>query len=93
MFFRTFAAVLLFLGTAATLNAQQYSVTGRIPLSGDEGWDYLIADPSNRQLYVSHGTNVQVVDLDTGKQVCQDRRYEAHPWHRLGRRPQQGLHH
>jgi YVTN family beta-propeller protein len=70
MCFRIFAAILLFLGTAATLNAQQYSVTGRISLSGDEGWDYLIADPTNHQLYVSHGINVQVVDLDSGKQVA-----------------------
>ncbi|HEX6505000.1 MAG TPA: YncE family protein [Terriglobales bacterium] len=66
---RIFAAVLLVLGTAAALSAQQYAATSPIPLSGDEGWDYLIADASNRQLYVSHGTEVQVVNLDSGKQV------------------------
>ena len=70
MCLRIVAALALFLGTVATLNAQQYKTTGRIPLSGDEGWDYLIADAANRQLYVSHGTEVQVVNLDSGKQVA-----------------------
>jgi YVTN family beta-propeller protein len=70
MYLRIVAAAVLLLGTSATLNAQQYAVTGQIPLPGDEGWDYLIADPSNHQLYVSHGTEVQVVDLDSGKQVA-----------------------
>jgi YVTN family beta-propeller protein len=70
MLVRILAILALALGTAATLNAQQYAVSGRIPLSGDDGWDYLIVDASNRQLYVSHGTEVQVVNLDSGKQVA-----------------------
>jgi YVTN family beta-propeller protein len=71
MTIRTLTAVfVLFFGTSLVTNAQQYSVVGRIPLTGDAGWDYLIADASNRQLYVSHGTQVQVVNLDSGKQVA-----------------------
>jgi YVTN family beta-propeller protein len=70
MYLRILAVFALLVGTAATLNAQQYAVTGRIPLSGDAGWDYLIADASQGQLYVSHGTEVQVVNLDSGKQVA-----------------------
>jgi YVTN family beta-propeller protein len=66
----TFAVFVIVAGTLANLNAQQYKVAGRIPLSGDNGWDYLAADSSNRQLYVSHGTEVQVVNLDSGKQVA-----------------------
>ena len=57
----------LLMGISGTLYAQQYAVTSRIPLEGDGGWDYLYADSANRQLYVSHGTEVQVVDLDSGK--------------------------
>ncbi len=65
------AAVLLLVITfTATLHAQQYGVSGRIPLSGDQGWDYLAADPNNHYLYVSHGTDVHIVDLDSGKQVA-----------------------
>jgi YVTN family beta-propeller protein len=70
MCLRIVAALALLLGTVATLNAQQYKVAGHIRLSGDDGWDYLIANASNRRLYVSHGTEVQVVDLDSGKQVA-----------------------
>jgi DNA-binding beta-propeller fold protein YncE len=29
------------------------------------GWDYLIADSDARRLYVSHGTQVEVLDLDS----------------------------
>jgi YVTN family beta-propeller protein len=57
----------LLIGISLALNAQHYTVTSRIPLEGDSGWDYLYADSTNRQLYVSHGTEVQVVDLDGGK--------------------------
>src|SRR5258708_3200422 len=48
-------------------NAQQYAISGRIPLEGDGGWDYLFADSVNGQLYVSHGTEVDVVDLASEK--------------------------
>ncbi len=70
MCLRILAAAVVFLAGSASLNAQQYAVSGRIPLSGDQGWDYLIADSSNHRLYVSHGTEVQVVDLNSGKQVA-----------------------
>lgn len=42
---------------------------GSIPLPGEGGWDYITADSQARRLYVSHGTRVQVVDLDTQKLV------------------------
>lgn len=70
MFLRVLASLTLLMGTVATLNAQQYAVAGRIPLSGDAGWDYLIADASNRQLYVSHRTEVQVLNLDSDTEVA-----------------------
>jgi YVTN family beta-propeller protein len=55
------------LGLSLGLNAQSYHVTGRIPLEGDGGWDYLFADPASEQLFVSHGTEVEVVDLGSQK--------------------------
>ena len=51
-------------------NAQQYKISTRIPFPGEGGWDYLLAESSNRQLYVSHGTQVEVVDLDSEKPVA-----------------------
>src|SRR6266705_1516838 len=47
--------------------AQQYEVRGRVPIEGDAGWDYLVADSANGQLYVSHGTEVDMVDLASEK--------------------------
>jgi YVTN family beta-propeller protein len=61
-------ALLLLCSLAA--NAQQYKISTRIPFPGEGGWDYLLAESSNRQLYVSHGTQVEVVDLDSEKPVA-----------------------
>lgn len=36
---------------------------------GKEYWDYITFDPSSRRLYISHNTEVKVVDADTGKVV------------------------
>ena len=36
-------------------------------LPGDTGWDYLTMDPASRRLYISRGTHVQILNIDTGK--------------------------
>src|SRR6266568_1210837 len=59
------ATAFLLLGMG--LQAQQYKVTGTIPIAGDSGWDYLLADGASRVLYVSHGTQVDLLDLDSEK--------------------------
>jgi YVTN family beta-propeller protein len=43
-----------------------YSVTKKIPVPGQGSWDYLTVDASARRLYVSHGTQVEVLDIDSG---------------------------
>jgi YVTN family beta-propeller protein len=35
-----------------------------IPVGGASSWDYASVDPEGRRLYVSHGTEVAVIDLD-----------------------------
>jgi YVTN family beta-propeller protein len=47
------------------LAAQNYSLKGSIPIPGDGFWDYVAADSDARRLYVSHGTEVAVLDLDS----------------------------
>src|ERR1700687_6085415 len=42
-----------------------YRVTGKIPVAGEGGWDYLVADADARRLYLSHSTHVVVYDLDS----------------------------
>jgi DNA-binding beta-propeller fold protein YncE len=46
-----------------------YRLLKTIPLTGDGGQDYLAIDQSARRLYVTHGTQVEVVDLDTEQPV------------------------
>jgi DNA-binding beta-propeller fold protein YncE len=46
-----------------------YHLLKTIPLAGDGGQDYLAIDQSARRLYVTHGTQVEVVDLDTEQPV------------------------
>ncbi len=65
--FRILAVSILLLAAGLPLTAQQYKVTGKIPIPGDWGWDYLLADGENRVLYVSHGTQVELIDLDSEK--------------------------
>ena len=42
-----------------------YHFVAQIPIPGDTGWDYLSIDSEARRLYVTHGTHIVVVDLNT----------------------------
>ena len=54
---------------ATLLAATGYHILSEIAIGGEGGWDYLSVDSAARRLYVSHGTHVVVVDLDTNKVV------------------------
>ena len=58
-----FSAALLFQG------ATNYKVTGRYPIPGGGGFDYVTLDSVARRIYVSHATQVDVLDADNGKVV------------------------
>jgi len=47
--------------------AAGYHLLHEYKLGGDTGWDYLTMDASSRRLYISRGTHVQVINIDTGK--------------------------
>jgi YVTN family beta-propeller protein len=42
-----------------------YSIIQRIPIVGQGSFDYLAVDEAARRLYVSHGTQVEVLDIDS----------------------------
>ncbi len=65
---KTMLAVVLF-GGLLVQSGTGYKVVGRYPIGGTGGWDYINIDSSARRLYVSHSTQVEVVDADTGKIV------------------------
>ena len=55
---------------AMTLQAETgYKVTGRYPIAGSGGWDYVTLDGEARRIYVSHATQVEVLDADSGKMI------------------------
>jgi YVTN family beta-propeller protein len=54
----------LLAGSAQT--AGGYHVIKKIPIPGEGSWDYLNVDEAARRLYVSHGTQVEVLDVDSG---------------------------
>jgi YVTN family beta-propeller protein len=46
-----------------------YRVVNQVPLPGVGGWDYLTVDATARRVYISHATQVEVLDADTQKSV------------------------
>lgn len=47
-----------------------YRIAGTIQLTGDGWWDYLSVDEVNNKLFISHGTQVNVVDLKTSQEIA-----------------------
>ena len=47
--------------------AAGFQVTKRFPVPGNGGFDYITFDGSSNRLYVSHGTEVDVLDAGSGK--------------------------
>jgi len=46
-----------------------YHILQKVKLPGDSGWDYLKVDSETRRLYVTHETEVLVLDADTYKLI------------------------
>jgi YVTN family beta-propeller protein len=65
--FLTAAFALAFaLASLSPASAEGLAITKKIPIAGQGGWDYLAVDEGGRRLYVSHGTQVEVLDVDSG---------------------------
>jgi len=45
--------------------AAPYRLLHTISIGGEGGWDFLVADPAGERLYVTHGTQTEVIDLKT----------------------------
>jgi len=50
-------------------NGTGYKVSTRYPVPGNGGFDYVTIDSAARRLYVSHGTQVDVVNPDNGQLI------------------------
>jgi DNA-binding beta-propeller fold protein YncE len=50
---------------AVAASPSGYHLVKTVPVTGDQGWDYLTIDGDARRLYISRGTHVAVMDTDT----------------------------
>ncbi|MGI4757676.1 MAG: hypothetical protein ACRYGF_12605 [Janthinobacterium lividum] len=60
------AAATVCIASSCAFAQQAYSIVDRWKVGGTGGWDYLLADPPQHRLYVTHGTRVEVLDTVTG---------------------------
>lgn len=60
-----FSAVIYLALASVPVLGQTYKVSGSVQIGGTGGWDYLTTDSADRKLFVSHGSEVVVVDLDS----------------------------
>jgi DNA-binding beta-propeller fold protein YncE len=65
------AVVLLGVIACPAFSSDDYHVVKKIPIPGTGSWDYLTVDEGARRLFVSHGTQVEVLDIDSGAIVGQ----------------------
>jgi hypothetical protein len=61
--------ILFSLAVAICRAAEPYHFIKEIPIGGEGGWDYLSVDPAAHRLYVSHATEIVVIDLNSDKIV------------------------
>jgi YVTN family beta-propeller protein len=62
-------AVLMAVASAVSgsaLAAPRYTVTKTISIGAPDRWDYVVFDPAQDRVYISHGSNVTIVDGVTG---------------------------
>jgi DNA-binding beta-propeller fold protein YncE len=61
------AALAVLAAAAAAAEPAGYRLLKTIPVPGDGGWDYVSVDDAGRRVYVSHATQVDVLDADSGE--------------------------
>ena len=63
-----FYGLILLAQIALCQGKTQYKIVKKIPVGGEGGWDYMIVDDNSR-LFISHGTEVDVVDANSGEML------------------------
>jgi YVTN family beta-propeller protein len=62
-----FSTLVLMAACGFAADAPGFKITKRYPVPGEGGFDYIVFDGSANRLYVSHGTQMDVLDADSGK--------------------------
>ncbi len=71
MHFRPCFGLVLLMAVPGALASSPLKIVAHYPIPGEVRYDYLTVDAQARRLYVSHGTRVDVLDADTGKEIGQ----------------------
>ena len=58
-------SVVALVSAAAFAAAVNYQLLKKVPLPGAGGWDYISVDDAARRIYISHATQVEVLDADS----------------------------
>lgn len=67
---RSMLALPILAGLVASLQAApSYQIVQKISIGGEGGWDYLTMDAPSHRLFISRGTHVMVLDVNSGKLV------------------------
>ncbi len=53
----------------AVLQAQSFHIVKTFHIQSGGGWDYIAVGPGNGRVYVSHGTQVNILDATTGDSI------------------------
>lgn len=62
-----FASCISIATTSCYAQKGGYHIVKKIAVGGDGKWDYLASSPVNNDLYISHATQVNIVDKKTGE--------------------------
>ena len=64
-------SIIFMVATFANVSAQKnnYRILKTFHIASGGGWDYIAVGPGNNRLYVSHGTQVNILDQTTGDSV------------------------
>jgi hypothetical protein len=61
-----FAVLLLTTGLSYAQNKPAYHISGTFSIKGSGGYDYMTVDSGSEKLYVSHGSQVNILNKNTG---------------------------
>jgi YVTN family beta-propeller protein len=54
---------------SSQLHAQEYHLIKKTVIGGEGGWDYLVVDEKPQKLYVSHSTQVEVLNAENHEKI------------------------
>jgi len=60
---------LVLVGTSLNAQTSGYHLVKKTVIGGEGGWDYLAVDHENGKIFLSHGSQVEVLDLKTHKSL------------------------